>query len=128
MSPPEETIKRVLESSPKISSAWLFGSQARGAARPDSDVDIAVLLSAPLTTEETIGLSAELSWELKEDHVDLVILNGASPILAFEAISGVNLLCRDRAFQAEFFSLICRLYEDNMAMLDRGFRYRRQAV
>ena len=127
MSTLNDTAKRILEGCPKISSAWLFGSRASGAARPDSDVDIAILVNAPLTVDELVSLSSELSWELREDHVDLVIVNDASPILAFEAISGTNLLCRSAAFQAEFFSLTCRLYEESMAMWERGLCYRREA-
>lgn len=127
MSTLEASARRVLELHPKVSSAWLFGSHAKGSARPDSDVDIAVLLQTPLTTEELVELSASLSWELHKDFVDLVVLNDASPILAFEAISGKNLLCRDESLQAKFFSLTCRLYEDSMAMWERGLRYRREA-
>ena len=127
MSTLEEIARRVLERCSKVSSAWLFGSRVSGGARPDSDVDIAILVNSPLTVDELVSLSSELSWELREDHVDLVVLNDASPILAFEAISGINLLCGDAAFQAEFFSLTCRLYEESMTMWERGLRYRREA-
>ena len=127
MSALESTARSVLENHPKISSAWLFGSHSRGEAGPESDVDIAVLVSAPLTSEEKIRLSAALSWELREDRVDLLVLNDAPPILCFEAISGKNLLCRDPARQAEFVSLTCRRYEDAIAMWERGLSYRREA-
>lgn len=127
MSTLEKTAQSVLENSPKVSSAWLFGSHAHGRARHDSDVDIAILTFSPLSSEELLRLSADLSWELREDRVDLVELNQASPILAFEAISGKNILCKDPNLQAEFFSLTCRLYEDSMAMLERGYSYRREA-
>lgn len=78
--------------------------------------------------ESTETLSRMIGFRnLVVDLVDLVVLNHASPILAFEAISGVNLLCRAQTFQAEFFSLTSRFYEDDMAMLARGLRYRRAA-
>jgi predicted nucleotidyltransferase len=127
MSTLEEAASRVFEDFSKITSAWLFGSHARGQAGPSSDVDIAILVTAPLTTDELVSLSSKLSWEMGQDRVDLVVLNDALPILAFEAISGVNILCRDAAAQAGFFSLVCRLYEEDMAMWQRGLVYRREA-
>jgi predicted nucleotidyltransferase len=36
-----------LQSDPRVSAALLFGSVARGQARPESDVDIAVLYAGP---------------------------------------------------------------------------------
>lgn len=127
MSTLEKTAARVLQEFSKISSAWIFGSHARNQARPDSDVDLAILVTAPLSTDELVRLSGRLSWELSEDRVDLVVLNSALPILCFEAISGINILCKDDAFQAEFFSLTCRQYEEDMAMWERGLAYRREA-
>ncbi|MBI5500890.1 MAG: nucleotidyltransferase domain-containing protein [Deltaproteobacteria bacterium] len=36
-----------LEADPRFSSAWLFGSAARGNLRPDSDFDVGVVLADP---------------------------------------------------------------------------------
>jgi predicted nucleotidyltransferase len=127
MSTLERTTTTVLKSFPKITSAWIFGSHARGQTRPDSDLDIAILVTDPLSTNELVQLSSKLSWETRQDRVDLVVLNEALPILAFEAISGLNVLCLDAAIQAEFSSLTCRLYEEDMAMWKRGLAYRREA-
>jgi hypothetical protein len=75
-----------------------------------------------------VKVNGVVTGKLKNlDYVDLVVLNKASPVLAFEAISGKNLLCKDPSFQAEFVSLTCRLYEDSMAMLERGFTYHCEA-
>jgi predicted nucleotidyltransferase len=38
-----ERVKAVLAPQPDLQAAWLVGSHARGQARPDSDVDVAVL-------------------------------------------------------------------------------------
>jgi len=38
------TASRVIRSYPSIASAYLFGSYAKGTARPDSDIDIALFL------------------------------------------------------------------------------------
>ncbi len=110
---------------PKVSSAWLFGSQASGRARPDSDVDIGLLVSQRLTTEELLDLQVQLMRATHNDRIDLSLLNDASSILCFEVISGRNVVCRDPALQAVFFSAICRDYERAQAMIERGFRHRR---
>jgi len=60
------------------------------------------------------------------EKVDLVVLNQADPILAFEAISGRFLCKNDQDQTAAFFSLVCREYEDVMANMEdqrRGAAY-----
>lgn len=45
--PTEEAVKRFLARVPTrygLGAAWLFGSRARGAFRPDSDADVAIVL------------------------------------------------------------------------------------
>ncbi len=61
-----ETLKRIAPDARAI----LFGSQARGDARPDSDWDILILVDKPrLTAEDYDNLAyplRELGWELGE--------------------------------------------------------------
>ena len=42
-----EAIKKGLESLPLDIEVWLYGSEARGDARPDSDIDLLVLFNTP---------------------------------------------------------------------------------
>lgn len=37
---------------PDLVAAYVFGSQAQGTARPESDADVAVLATAPLGAEQ----------------------------------------------------------------------------
>lgn len=71
----------------KIKLIVLFGSRARGHARPGSDYDVLYVALAPLTPKEwgdLLTASAELTGA-NEDKIDLIDANEASPLLAFEA-------------------------------------------
>jgi predicted nucleotidyltransferase len=97
--------------------AYLFGSQATGRTHADSDIDVAVLLNASLTPDERFAerltLIGALSRLLGTDNVDMVILNEASPLLAYEVLrSGVLLYCSDDNTRVEFQVCTLRTYED----------------
>ena len=71
----------------------LYGSRARGQARPESDVDLALLFGRrPRPTAwELAAARTELEDRLGQD-VDLVVLDTASPILAMEVLRHGRLL------------------------------------
>lgn len=81
-------LERAVADLPEIRLAWLFGSQARGTARPDSDLDVAVLVDAA-AVEDTDArratiwrLAGRLGREVGSQRLDLVLLNGAPPAAA----------------------------------------------
>jgi predicted nucleotidyltransferase len=91
-------LTQALSSHPEVLEAYLFGSFARSAAQPHSDVDVAVWVSevpdAPFGYEA--ALAADLISALGEDRVDLVLLNRAPPLLYHRVLrDGVRLLARD---------------------------------
>jgi predicted nucleotidyltransferase len=93
-------VERALLPIAGVQAAFLFGSRATGKARPDSDIDIAVLLdSAPASGEGKRvlwQLLTALGSELRSDRVDLVVLNEASPKLAFQVLKqGLLAFARD---------------------------------
>ena len=59
----------VLDGVPGIELALLFGSQARGSARPDSDLDLAVL--APSVDRLALARELSLATGCEVDVVDL---------------------------------------------------------
>mgnify|MGYP003394474686 CR=1 FL=1 len=71
---------------PEVELVVLFGSAATGRQRPDSDVDVGVLLSEDnIATRESVlvTLGQAISWPL-----DLTVLNDAGPQLKFEIAKG----------------------------------------
>ena len=101
--------------------AYLFGSQATRRTHPSSDVDIAVLLDESLTSDERFAerlrLLGDLSCLLGTDHVDLVMLNEAPPLLAYETLRhGILLYCADAQTRIEFQVRTLRAYEDTIPL------------
>ena len=73
----------------------LFGSVVRGTINAESDIDLGVLTNRPLTINRRLKLWGALS-PLFNIEVDLVILNHANPVLAFEVASMGELLFEDK--------------------------------
>ena len=94
-----------------ISIAFLIGSQASGRARPESDVDVAVLFYSHPSAEEVLSLKGDLE-DLVRNDIDLVLLNGAGPVIGIQALkTGILLLNRDCAYE-KFFVRVLMEYDD----------------
>jgi uncharacterized protein len=96
-------IERSVAPLAEVQAAVLFGSHAKGRARADSDLDIAVLLDLELApsdaSERARRLIGALSQVLAADRVDLVVLNDAPPALSFQVLKhGSVAFERDRVF------------------------------
>lgn len=70
----EEVIERIKETAQRIlpsgASLWLYGSRARGDARPDSDYDLLILLDKDTLQEKDTDVvydMAELGWDLSAE-------------------------------------------------------------
>ncbi len=59
-----QTIAAWVKTCPAIQAAALVGSQARGVARPDSDIDLVLLVTAPETFRLDAGWLHEIDWNL----------------------------------------------------------------
>ena len=84
----------------EVLEAYLFGSTADGSAQRHSDVDIAVYLREPVPPASAFGyvadLTAALMHTLGTNHVDVVVLNAAPPMLYHRVLrDGVRILTRD---------------------------------
>lgn len=119
-------IRQVLARHGDIRMAILFGSLAGTRAMPQSDLDLAVLMDAPLSSETKMGLIGELSQAIGRP-VDLIDLRVAGePLLGQVLKHGVRLFGSD----SDYAGLIKRhLFEeaDFMPYRRRILAERRQA-
>lgn len=95
-----------------LETLWLFGSEAAGTARRDSDLDLAALFRRRPSAIELLDARGELAETLHRD-VDLIDLDQASPILGIQVLRHGRLLV-DRAPKRRyaFFSRTVSMYED----------------
>lgn len=119
-------IRQILSRHGDIRLAMLFGSLAEGRATPQSDLDLAVLMGAPLSAETKMTMIGELS-QATGRPVDLIDLRVAGePLLGQILKHGVRLLGSDN----DYAELIKRhLFEeaDFMPYRRRILAERRQA-
>ncbi len=68
-----------------VDCLWVYGSEASGRARPDSDLDVGVLARERLSAAKLADLRADAEALLGRT-VDLVDLDQVSPILAYQVL------------------------------------------
>ena len=74
---------------PDLQLVILFGSQAGGKTRAESDVDLAIQGDGPL---DLVALATEVIRLLQRSDVDLIDLRRAGPLLKMEVVRGGKLL------------------------------------
>ena len=123
----ETAMRTVLARGPAVRFAALFGSRARGTARPDSDIDVAWL---PADANLPLGAELELQAELTRvagHEVDLVRLDHASSLLRFEvARDGVLLFGTPSAFTGFRVEAIAEWLDYEPAFRAASERFRRR--
>ena len=115
-------IEYIREAVPNLIALYRFGSQAKGTARPDSDMDLAVLTRESVPNLRRFELAQELAIQLHRD-VDLVDLRGASTVMRMQVIStGECLFKTSDRLQGEFedltYSTYARLNEERREILN----------
>ncbi len=117
-----EAISAYFVSQVDVVAAYLFGSAARGQADRLSDVDIAVLFDAHLRAEESVERQLRILGDMEHyanREVQIVVLNRAAPLLAYQAVQhGILLYERSRAERIDFEVLTRRVYFDEKPWLD----------
>jgi predicted nucleotidyltransferase len=116
-----------------IQAAYIFGSMATGRSRPDSDVDVAVLLARrpgpARMLKDRLKLIADLGSALHRSDVDVVVLNDAPPLLAHRILSrGILVFERSASARVRFQVRTASRYLDLIPMFETHIRYLRKKV
>ncbi len=116
-----EALRGYFAAQPDVVAAYLFGSRATGQARPESDVDVAVLLSeedGEARFERRLRLMDEVS-DVCGREADVIVLNDAPPLLQHQVLKHGRLLVeRDPAARVEFEVRAGKIYADLKPMYD----------
>jgi predicted nucleotidyltransferase len=121
-----EKIRRALAQEPRLRLAILFGSRARGSARPDSDVDLAIVpADASLSLAQEEHLRAEVEQAVGAP-VDLVRLDRAEGALRWRVARDGVVLLSDPPWEASRFLARAGIEHDERRELelDAMRRYR----
>jgi predicted nucleotidyltransferase len=126
-------VGRCLSNHRDIEAAWVFGSVASGRARPDSDIDIAVLLNRRVRLSRRLAyrlrLMADLGAALRRPDVDVVILNSAPPLLAHRVLCRGRLVFeRSKTARVRYQVETARQYFDLVPVLEARVRSFKKAV
>lgn len=87
MPPDEVIVMPVLAALPQAMAVYAFGSRVKGDARPDSDLDLAVLVPGYADPLKLWSLAGDLSTTLGLD-VDLLDLRRASTVMQYQILTG----------------------------------------
>lgn len=91
-------------------AVYLFGSVAAGQSRPTSDVDVALLVRAPLAAIDRYDLAGAMAAAIGRD-VDLIDLRSVPTALQAQVIArGVPLVVKRHREAAEFAVRVLREY------------------
>lgn len=137
--PPERTgtltarLAQALEPRQEILEAYLFGSRARGDAHSRSDVDVAVYVDDARAAAGPFGYRADLTTHLMTalgtNAIDVVVLNGAPPLLYHRVLrDGVRLLSRDLPATTARAGYALSRYFDFLPQMDKMAAARRSAA
>ncbi len=95
--------------------ATLFGSVARGVARKDSDIDVAVSFGKPMSSDlraAAIGIVADVAGR----SVDLIDLESAGALVLARALAGTEFLCDEVATRRRLITKVLRAEDDRRSL------------
>jgi len=106
----EERLASLLRAAGAI-YATLFGSLARGEARADSDIDVAVSFGKPMSSDLRMALTGIVA-DAAGRSVDLVDLEAAGGLILARALGGREILCDSVATRQRMIARLRRSEDD----------------
>gem|GEM_PF-377117 len=117
LAPLVEKIKKALENFPQVAGAYLFGS-VLGPCRPDSDIDLGLILEPGIRPDGAEGYHLEAAMALYlppfQGHpFDIVLLDPGKPIFVFRVIrEGKLVYCRNWDRVTDVMEFVSRRYAE----------------
>ncbi len=123
MIPYETELIEYFSSKDIVILAYLFGSTVRGDAGRLSDVDIGILLDEKISKKDRFDLELKLIGEIailiKKNKIDLIVLNEAPLLLAYNIIKSGIILKSDETERVKFETKILSIYMDEKYYIKR---------
>jgi len=133
MNPIDPIVPLIRAAYPNVQAVYLFGTYGTADERPDSDVDIALLLPHDEAKAAGSLLMSDLRFVLEARlgrNVDLINLRTVSTVLQKEIVATARRIdCADWNATAEFEMLVLSMYqklnEERREILEDFFRTKR---
>jgi predicted nucleotidyltransferase len=123
MTPYEKELSEYFSNKDSVILAYLFGSTVRGDTCRLSDVDIGVLLDQKLSKIDRFDLElksiGEIATLIKKNEIDLIGLNEAPLLLAYNIIKSGIILKSSETKRVAFETKILSMYMDEKYYIKR---------
>ena len=123
MTPYEKELTEYFSSKDSVILAYLFGSTVRGDAGRLSDVDIGILVDENLSKKDRFDLELKLMGEIavliNKNKIDLIVLNEAPLLLAYNIIKDGIILKSSETERVRFETKILSMYLDEKYYIKR---------
>ncbi|MBS7250099.1 MAG: nucleotidyltransferase domain-containing protein [Candidatus Freyarchaeota archaeon] len=109
-----ENLINQMKAYPKVVAIFLFGSQVKGAEKPLSDIDVAVILKEP-----DAEIEAEIG-SMYSEELDVVLFHCLPLHIQFEVLKyGREIFCRDENFLLNIKRTVLRDYLETSWLYQR---------
>ncbi len=120
-------LKNKLISEEKVCFAYLFGSQARQDAGKLSDIDIAIYLDHGIDGfRYRLYLMEAIMKTIKNDKVDIIILNNATLLICHQVVKDGVVLKDDKRQRLDFETQVLWEYHDTEYLRNTQLSYMRE--